>query len=74
MLQHWPHHHPAPHLAYLDPDPVVPARAQQVVHHLKARSTLREVHCSDVDQALKLRVDVVAQEPAASKHVTEHMM
>jgi hypothetical protein len=52
----WPH---------LDPDPVVPAGAEQVIHHLKAGGTLGEVHSSDIDETLELGVHVVTQEPGA---------
>jgi hypothetical protein len=34
-----------------------------MVHHLKARGALGEVHARDVDEALELGVDMVAQEP-----------
>jgi hypothetical protein len=67
MLWRPVHHVGAGHtVSHLDPDPVVPARAEEVVHHLEARSTLREVHSRDVYEALELRVDVVTQEPAAA--------
>ncbi len=51
---------------YLDAYAVVPAWRQDVVHHLKACGALREVHCSDVYEALELGVDMVTQEPGAS--------
>mmetsp|Transcript_5364 Transcript_5364/g.11777 ORF Transcript_5364/g.11777 Transcript_5364/m.11777 type:complete len:235 (-) Transcript_5364:497-1201(-) len=47
---------------HLDADAVIPSWAQKMVYHLKASCTLRIVHCSDIQKALELSVDMVTKE------------